>query len=304
MHPAITIALILLLSSLKMIAQADTGKVKAKKPRIFDATLDFYTTLSWHTTKHSPDPILRNNFYFYYNTTFQNRIQLKKVRISTYFFNEFGLRRYADSVMAVTEDMFTLKNSISYGLGKSRLSLNLGATTRSQFWKHYTYKGSMNQQLQRFLFSDYLSPGHTLYAGGIRVSFWSRSSIDVGLAGARTTVIRNQQIFQDRRANRLYGLESGRKKITQIGFNMVVNIANQKLLKNLYWEHFSQGFISKDSLRVPESCTIDLNNAVHYLFLKYVRVSIRTHLVYDRTVQRYPTWMQQFSVGFYLNNKM
>jgi hypothetical protein len=304
MRPAISIAIILVLYSLQVDAQLDSSMVKAKRPRLFDATLDFYTTLSWHTAKNAPDPMLRKNFYFYYNTTFQNRIQIKKVRISTYFFNEFGLRRYADSVMAVTEDMFTLKNSISYSLGKSRLSLNIGATTRSQFWKHYTYKGSMGQQLQRFLFTDYLSPGYTLYAGGIRVSFWSRSSVDFGLAGARTTIIRNQQIFADRKANRLYGLESGDKKTTTIGFNIVVNIASQKLFKNMYWEHFSQGFISKDSLRVPESCTIDLNNAFHYLFLKYVRVSVRTHLVYDRAVQRYPTWMQQFSVGFYLNNKM
>jgi hypothetical protein len=284
-------------------AQGDS--VKKRHPLSFlDPTLDFYATLSWHTAKNPHDPRFRNNLYFYYNVTLQNRIQVKKIRISTYFFNEFGVSRYSDSVVAVSEDMFTLKNAVSYGLGRSRFSLNIGATTKSQFWKHYTYKGSVRQQLERFLFTDYLSPGYTLYAGGLRLSFWSRSSVDVGLAGARTTLIRNQKIFEDRNAKKLYGVESGQKKITSIGFNVVLNIATQKIFKNMYWEHFSQGFISMDSLRVPKSCTIDMNNAVHYLFLKYVRVSIRTQLVYDRSVQRYPSWMQQFSVGFYLNNKL
>ncbi|MES2679928.1 MAG: hypothetical protein V4635_08595 [Bacteroidota bacterium] len=271
---------------------------------MLDATCDFYTTLNGNKSFNSLDEQLKNHIYFYYNLTIQNRIKIKKLRISNYYFNEFGIRNYKDSIVAISEDIYNFKNSISIPIRQSKFALNFTVSSKSQFWKHYTYRPDSNNRYIKHLHTSYLSPGYTIYSGGIRYNFWDRSSIEIGLASGKTTKIKNQDIFIQRQASRLYGLEPGKLKKTVLGFHVLLNISTKKLFKNCYLEQFSQVFMDKDSLKQFKSYTVDVNNAFHYLFLKYIRFSFRTKLLYDQTVFLKPSLVQQFSIGFYLNNKL
>jgi hypothetical protein len=141
-------------------------------------------------------------------------------------------------------------------------------------------------------------------SGGLRYTFWDRSSIEIGLASGKTTRMKNQEIFTQRKSTKFYGLENGVRKKTVIGIKLLVIISTKKLFKNFYLEQFSQVFLDKDSLQKIKSYDVDINNALHYLFLKYIRLSARTKVLYDRTVFTDPTIIQQFSIGFYLNNKL
>lgn len=284
----------------------DTIKQKSIKKnfKLIDATTDFYTTLNGTKSKNTQEEILKNNIHFYYNFTVQNRTNFRKVKLTNYFFNEFGIRNFQDSIVAITEDIYNFKNSLSIPIKKSKFAFNFTVSNKSQFWKHYTFKPDSNKKYNKSLYTSYLSPGYTIYSGGIRFNFWNYSSIELGIASGRTTKIKNQDIFSERNATKLYGLNSGRRKKTVFGFHFLVNISTKKLFKNFYMEQFSQVFMDKDSLLKIKSYNIDINNAFHYVFLKYVRLSLRTKILYDAAVFTDPTLIQQISIGFYLNNKL
>lgn len=282
----------------------DSLKIQKKPVRVMDATLDFYTTINGNRSINSTDENSKNNLYVYYNLTIQNRIKIKKIKITTYYFNEFGVRRFEDSIFTIAEDIYNFKNSLSIPIKKSQFAFNFTVSNKSQFWKHYTYKPDSNTKNIKSLYTSYLSPGYTIYSGGMRFNFWNYSSIELGIASGRTTKIKNQDIFSERNATKLYGLNSGKRKKTVFGFHFLVNISTKKLFKNFYMEQFSQVFMDKDSLRNIKSYTVDVNNAFHYVFLKYVRLSLRTKFLYDAAVFPDPTLIQQISIGFYLNNKL
>ncbi len=280
------------------------AKSNSRTLRIIDANFDFFTTLNGNRSFNAKDELLRDNVYFYYNVTLQNRTKLKKIRISNYFFNEFGVRNYKDSIIAIAEDAFNFKNSISIPILSSKFDLNFTESSKSQFWKHYTFTTDSNNKAVKNLYTDYLSPGYVIYSGGIRFNFWERSTIEIGLASGKTTKIKNQDIFFYRKTNKLYGLESGQPKKTAIGFHLLLNISTKKLFKSCYLEQFSQVFVDKDSLQKIKSYTLDVNNVIHYLLLKYIRFSFRTKVLYDQTIFIKPSVILQFSIGFYLNNRL
>ena len=302
-----SVFLLFFLSSFYIQGQLDTS-LKSKTPKrslkIIDATVDFYTTLNGSKTINAVGEQLKNNLYVYYNLTIQNRIKVGKVKFNTYYFNEFGLRNFKDSIITISEDLYNLKNSVSIPIQQSRFAINFSINSKSQFWKHYTFKKDSNNKYVKSLYTAYLSPGYTVYSGGIRYNFWDRSSIEIGLASGRTTKILNQDIFKERKASKLYGLENGELRKTVLGFQIIITIATKKLFKNCYLEQFSQVFMNKDSLPIIRSYNVDVNNAFHYLLLKYIRFSFRTKFFYDRTVYEKPTVVQQFSIGFYLNNQL
>lgn len=265
--------------------------------------LDFFITGSSISTKNILESYEPDNFHFYYYINTNNRLKIGKFKISSYFFNEFGLRSYRDSITTISEDVFNFKNSVSLPLKNSNFDFNFSVSTKSQFWKHYNYSFD-NDTIIKFLYTDYLSPGYKVYSGGFRYNFLTFSSIEFGLASGRKTVIKNQNIFDQRNAKKLYGLEKGRYSLTNFGFNLILNISPTKIFKNFYFENFAQIFISKDSFFRFNSYNVDINNSVHYILLKYIRLTLRTKFLYDRIIYIKPIIVNQFVIGFYLNNKI
>lgn len=46
----------------------------------------------------------------------------------------------------------------------------------------------------------------------------------------------------------------------------------------------------------------DINNAIHYIFLKHFRLTLRTLCRYDLNTGKKATVIHHLSAGFYLNN--
>lgn len=264
---------------------------------------DFFTTLMGSFAKNPIDPSIdKDNIYFYYNVTLNNRLQLNKVRINTYFFNEFGKRFYIDSLGTISEDQYYFKNTINYSLIRNKLDVNFMVNVKSQFWKHYDYREDSVGIQQRYLYSSYYTPGYTLFSGGFTYDFWEGSTVELGLASGKITKIRNQNIWDERETDILYGIEKGTKTKTIFGINLQVNMLPKMFGKHFCWENYTQFFIPNEHFLDIKNCTLDFNNAVHFLFLKYMRISLRTEINYDITIQEKPQIINQFSVGFYLSN--
>src|SRR5688500_2482252 len=89
--------------------------VPPKKMKL-ELTGDFFTVASAIDTRNLLEGLEPNNIHFYYSVNLNNRIRFKKFKLSSYFFNEYGIRYYFDSITSISEDIFNLKNSLSFPL--------------------------------------------------------------------------------------------------------------------------------------------------------------------------------------------
>lgn len=139
----------------KILTHKDWPRAKKynEYPYYYFLRYDFFSTVMGNFANNPIDPNTDyNNIYFYYNVTLNNRLQLNKVRVNTYFFNELGQRFYIDSVSAKTEDLYYFKNTANYSIIKDKLDLNLMVNRKSQFWRHYDYREDSLGNEQRYFF--------------------------------------------------------------------------------------------------------------------------------------------------------
>jgi hypothetical protein len=264
---------------------------------------DFYTTFIAQQTINAIDPTSdRSNIYFYYNATFNSRVNVKKIRWNFYLFNEYGKKKYFDSISVKTDDLYYFKNSLNYTFAKDKIAITTMMNVKSQFWKTFDYKEDTSGTWQRYTYASYFSPGYILYSAGMTYNFWESSTIELGLVSGKITKIKNQEIFEERDAEKLYGIEKGQKQKIQYGLNLQVNIVAKKFGKHFIWEHYSQLYIPNEHLGDVSFMTFEMNNAFHFMFMKYMRLSLRTKINYDQNIQERPQIINQFSVGFYLSN--
>lgn len=280
-----------------------TAKKFYDYPYYFWLHYDFYTTVMASFAKNPVDPNTEHsNIYFYYNVTLNNRLQLKSFRVNTYFFNEFGKRFFMDSISALDADKYYLKNTFSKALIKDKFSLSTMLNIQSQFWRHYDYREDGKGQRRRYLTNNYFTPGYILFSAGFTYDFWKGSSITLGLASGKITKLRDASIWDSRPADVLYGVEAGHKIKTIYGINLQVNILPKKIGKQFVWVNNSELYLPNEHLGSIKYYTLHFNNALHYLFLQYFRVSLRTQIKYDLAIQEKPEILNQVSIGFYLSN--
>jgi len=264
--------------------------------------IDFFTTFAAINILNGTTSSDCNNLYLYYNLSLTNKLKAGRFQMSNYYFTEFGIRKYTDSISSISDDQFNFKNSFSYVFGKSRFAFNLSINSKSQYFNHFDYRQDSLGQMKKYLFTSYLSPGYTNFSAGIKFEFNDNCSIEFGMVNGRKTKIRNQRLFESREVKQLYGLEMGTSKKTEFGFNIVVTIPSHEIMNNIYVENFSQINADKQDVSMPKDYIFDINNALHYKFLKHFRLTLRTKYIYDIQVSKKPKIINNLTIGFYLNN--
>jgi hypothetical protein len=156
----------------------------------------------------------------------------------------------------------------------------------------------------RYLYSDYCSPGYALYSLGAGFNFLESAAVYLGLVGGKITRVRNQQIFDDRGVQKLYGVEKGERRRVEWGINLLVSIPPQLFSKHFGWECSGALFAPKANISRLRSYTVESSNVLHYMFLKHMRLSLRTQIQYDEAIQEGIFIANNLSLGFYLSNKL
>lgn len=264
--------------------------------------IDFFTTFAGIHFINGQTSNEKNSLYLYYNLTINNKVNAGKFMMANYYFTEFGIKKYIDSITSISEDQYNFKNSLSYRFGKSRFALNIGTNSKSQYFRHVDYKKDSNGVIVSYLFSSYLSPGYHNFSAGLKYDVSEHCTFELGLVNGRKTRIKNQFIFESREANKLYGLDKGEVTKMEFGLNLVFTVPSHEILKNLYLENFSQFNVNKSDVRLLKDYKADINNAFHYKFLKHFRLTLRTKFLYDINVNQKPKVINSFTIGFYLNN--
>ena len=266
------------------------------------AVIDFFATFAGINIINEESNYERNSLTLYYNFSVNNKLSSGKFVMLNYYFTELGIKKYIDSISSISEDQYNFKNSISYRIRKSRFAFNLCINSKSQYFNHYNYRNDSLGNWQRYLYTSYRSPGYTNFSGGLKYEFRNNATLELGLVNGRRTRIRKQELFEIRGENQLYGITKGSSSKIALGFNLVFCLPSQQIVRNLYLEDFSQINVDKDNLSELENYVFDINNAFHYKFLKHLRLTLRTKLLYDIRINPKPRIINQLTFGFYLNN--
>ena len=269
---------------------------------VFDAFFNVLGAFNHNAPSHAE----ADNIVLYYNMTFENKLNIqKKIILTTYYFYEFGNRFYFDTVSTIINDRWDFNNKLLLPFGNKNLSFSLSINTNSQYRNQYDYKYNDEGIAVRYLYTSSGSPKYTTYSGGLNYDFLKRSSVNVSLASAKRTKIKNQKLFDTREASYLYGIEKGKNKLVTYGFNATLHISRQKIFKNFYVENYTGTFVQAKKYQAFKHTTIDVKNVFHYVFFSNFRLSYKTDLKYDLAVYgKKPYITNQLMLGVYFNNKL
>ncbi len=265
---------------------------------------DVYTTLTAIKNFNSNNSNDINNVYFYYNMDIKNNIEYRKLKWDTYLFNDYGVRHFFDSTTLKTQDQFNFKNSVYYPFYKKKLYISLTANTQTKLWNTHRYRNTMSGANERFLYDGFMSPGTIFYAGGITYEGPQNATINLGLGSSKVTKIRNQKIFESREVESINGLDKGQRKKAEFGATLTTTVPMQHLNKYFHWEFYGNMFAPLNHLRDIHYYSIDANNALHIILLKYVRLTLRSKISFNSSLNPKPVILNQLSLGFYLNNHL
>jgi hypothetical protein len=176
-------------------------------------------------------------------------------------------------------------------------------TSRSQYFKHYYYSIDSTGSSVATPNSSYKSPGYQMISGGIKYST-KGLSIEFGIVNGMSTIMKNQKYYDILKTSNLYGLEKGQRKKMDFGFSLIISAPIQKIHKNLYYENFSQARVIKDDLSLINRYSFDINQAFHYVFLKYFRISLRSKIIYDYRISLKPSIINNVTLGLYFHNSL
>ena len=265
---------------------------------------DFFTSFSLLNYQNAIENDQHNQLSFYYNGTINNTLKSKRFTYKLFLFNEYGFRYFIDSITTKNQDAYSFRNSIQFPLKHKRILLNISFDVKSQLWHGYNTREIATGVVERYLFTDYFSPGYKIFSFGLSYTIKNSVSIDLGIVGGKITKIRNDNLFESRLSKTLYGVERGENKKIDYGLNISLNAPMQSLKPNLAWECNAILFASKPDLFTLNAYTFDINNAFHFIFLKHLRLSLRSQIKYDKNIQASIFVMNTLTMGFYLNNKL
>lgn len=266
-------------------------------------TADMFTSFSILHTINALAGNEPGNIYLFYNATLTGDLRFKKFAYSIYFYTDYGMKFYFDSINVISDDQFDFKNGFSYQLSDSKFALNISHMSKSQFYQHYFYEQDSTGKLNRVANSSYLSPGYRNFSVGVKYSL-KKMFLELGLVNGMRTIVKNQVLYDNLETDELFGLKRGEYKKLDYGFNLVLTFPMQLLAKNFYLENFSQFSVVNKDLRFIGKYNFDINNAFHYIFLKHFRLTLRTKCQYNYNISLKPVIINNLTFGFYINNKL
>lgn len=265
--------------------------------------VDFYSSFALTQLLNSRNKNDKGSLYFYYNATIAADLYYKKIAFNSFYTTDFGVAKYFDSLAIIQADQYNFKNSFSYKLGNSKFAVNFMLLSRSQYYNQYNYSFDSTGSCLAIPKSSYKSPGYRILSGGMKYSTKS-FSVELGIVNCLYTLMKNQKYYDILNTNNLYGLEKGKKSKLDYGFVLIISVPIHKIYPNIYYENFSQVKIIKDDLTLINRYCFDTNQALHFIFLKHFRLSLRTKINYDYRISLKPNIINNVALGFYFHNSM
>lgn len=288
----------------KRITTADSTKKESWRSFTNYFRLDFFSTCNAFQYLNPKElNAEKNNFYFYYNLNILNQFKMKHFNLNSAFYNELGYRKFIDSIAIKNEDVYYFKVDLNSPISKA-VNVMISYQVKSQFWRTWQLKHNTNGEFERNLSSAYFSPGYINFSTGFSHDFWNTCHWEIGLAGGQITKIINEKIYESTQNEELFGIVKGKKRKVEFGLNLQLQVPARQIRKNVYWENSSRLFAKGREVIEIKSYCVDFNNGFHFLFLKHLRLGLRTKINYDLSISGKIAMSNMLLFGFYMSNKL
>ena len=236
--------------------------------KLFHSSINFvgYVAVGFFAGSHW-DGSTNINYSINGNIQINNEVEKHPFLLQNSIEAQLGYRHDIGKYFLKNIDRFEFKHQLEYDFYKN-LSPFVFASFRSQFFPSWFY--DFNDQ--KILTASLMGPGYTNLALGFlyRGDFYK---IDFGLYEIKTTFVLDPKLFHQQ--DYVFGVPKDKKAIMQHGIS---------LRADLYYEPDSKLKMEVNALMFLNNLSIDfeLRSNLSYKVHKYIKITIRSELMYDR----------------------
>ena len=205
--------------------------------------------------------------------------------------HSLGIQYYIDSITRFQSDDNTLTSKLTYDVSKF-LQFSVLCILNTRIFNSWDIAPLNNGGVSRILNSAFLTPLLCTFSGGLELRFGKFGSLDIGVASAKLTYLRDRTIFDQSGLESFYGVPKGKRSLFEYGLSMHLLI-DRLIGKRLQWNCDLLLFKNNDS-----PVDVSLKNLFAFRISKYFNTSLQTRLFYEEKVSRQIRFENLISLGF------
>jgi hypothetical protein len=263
-------------------------KLKAEQSLDYSASVSNDLFLNWQHDKNANQFILIQNLKYRFAVSKDSTLHL-----SGSFTHNLGLQSYIDSLTKIQTDDNTLNTRLDLTLHRN-LNLSVNSILTTRFMNGYDYY-SDSGTIIKTLNSSFCTPLIWTFSGGLTLFWKDFGSLNLGLSSAKLTYIRDRTIFQKQKISRYYGVPEGKNHLLEYGIGLQF-LADRAVLKCIRWNCDLLIFKNYNA-----DVDVTLKNNIGIRINKFLKASIQTKVLYEKTVSRFIQLENLVTLGFYLH---
>ena len=207
--------------------------------------------------------------------------------------HELGFRFFSDSTTVISPDETIISARILATLIKN-CKLDFSSDVSTRIFNKSEAVADVNGNLHIQKTSSFMNPLIADLSIGLSYIQSGFGEIKLGTSSARFTLITDSGIFGRIGAGQFYGIPEGKKHLFEYGLSLQLQI-DKELLKKLHWKCDLKIF--KNYLSPAD---LSLNNIFSYNLNRFISVTFRTFISYERAVSKKIQMENHINIGFSL----
>jgi hypothetical protein len=205
--------------------------------------------------------------------------------------HNLGIQYYFDSISRFRTDDNTLTSKLTYDVSNS-LHFSVLCIFNTRIFNSWDIATLSNGSVLRILNSAFLTPLLCTFSGGLGLKFGKSGSLDIGVASAKLTYLRDRSVFGQSGLQSFYGVPYGKRSLFEYGLSMQLLI-DRLIGKHMQWN--CDLLLFKDN---NSPVDVTLKNLFAYRISRYFKTSLQTRLFYEEKVSRQVRLENLISLGF------
>lgn len=263
-------------------------KLRVEQSLDYSASFSNDLFLNWQHDKNANQFILLQNLKYKFSVSKDSSLHL-----SGSFTHNLGLQSYIDSLTRIQTDDNTLNTRLDLTVHRN-LNLSVNSILTTRFMNGYDYY-SDSGTIVKTMNSSFCTPLIWTFSGGLTLSWKDFGSLNLGLSTAKLTYIRDGTIFQKQKISRYYGVLEGKNHLLECGISLQF-LADREFLKWIRWNCDLLIFKNYNA-----AIDVTLKNNIGIRINKFLKASIQTRILYEKTVSRCIQFENLVTLGFYLH---
>lgn len=239
-----------------------------------------------------------SNYLFLSNADYFFKKSGHKFSFSFHFKSELGYLKFIDSLWLKYSDnwkMNILLNEISSNTITHTYSLNIN----SQFLNSYKLVSIPNEEYINEWRGGFINPATFSFSYNIAITLWEYSTVLLGLTSVRVMTKPRYNGSKEPKETPLV-ITRHAYILAHFGMSGEVNIYSKKIAENITFDNTSSFFLNGFS---KDQQNFDFQNRITFKLLKYLQLSLDTHIIYDPFASYNLQYTHQFLIGVFYDKR-